>query len=82
MTNRCVYRKSTKTINNRNIIGFDSMFESDRSIKTLNRNIFRSININFYRKKFVIKNKLPILYTSGKWMHYPESPKVSTHTHH
>ena len=30
-----------------------------------------------YRKKFVIKNKLPISYGRGKSMHYPESPKVS-----
>ena len=45
-------------------------------IKTLNRNIFRSIYKKFYRKKFVIKNKLSILYRRVKSMHYPESPKV------
>ena len=45
--------------------------------KTLNRNIFRSIYINLYRKKIVIKNKLSISYQRGKSMHYPESPKVT-----
>ena len=46
-------------------------------IKTLNRNIFRSIYINLYQKKIVIENQLSILYRWGKSMHYPESPKVN-----
>ena len=44
----------------------------------MNQNIFRSICKKFYRKKFVIKNKLSISYRRGKSMHYPESPKVTT----
>ena len=73
MNNGFLNRKSTKTINNQYYRS-----ESDRSIKTLNQNIFWSIYINLYRKKFVIKNKLSILYRMGKSMHYPESPKVDT----
>ena len=45
-------------------------------IEIPNQIIFWSIYINFYRKKFVIENKLPISYRKGKLMHYPESQKV------
>ena len=64
--------KSTKMINYH--------FESDRSIKTSNQNIFRLIYKKFYQKKFVIENKLSISDQRGKWIHYPELPKVTSYT--
>ena len=35
---------------------------------------------NFFRSMFVIENKLSLLYRRVKSMHYPESPKVTSHT--
>ena len=34
----------------------------------------------FFRSMFVIENKLSLLYRRVKSMHYPESPKVTSHT--
>ena len=50
-------------------------------MKKSNRNIFRSIYINMYRKKLVIENNLSISYRRDKSMHYPESPKVTSSPH-
>ena len=47
------------------------------TIKTSNRNFFRSICKKNYRNKIVIKNLLLLSYRRGKLMRYPESPKVT-----
>ena len=59
------------------INSFNYRFESDGPINTLNQNCFRSIHKKIFRNMFVIKNKLLLSYRRGKWMHYPESPKVN-----
>ena len=65
-------RKSSKTNNNRKIIGLNR-------IKTLNQNFFFVDLQKKFRNKSVIGNKLSLSDRRGESMQYPESPKVNVH---